>query len=254
LVREEGYGEACKLLQDLGFDTPLAAGGSVLTAETLFKARPEFGISHEIDLHGKLTNSAALSRAFSHQELLGRSVELPKLGRGARRISDVDSLLIACLHRKVHCFAPYYVGGVAHLTADRLIWLLDIKKLCERLSASEWELAWSLANSKGLVGVCNDAFQAVEQAFGLSTPVPWVSPEGDEVPARYVASGPVQRLVMDLQATQGFSRKAAFVRQLLFPPPAYMRAAAGDRVALLPWYYLRRIGRGIVKYRRADAP
>jgi hypothetical protein len=258
LVKEDRYATACEVLSGLGLQTPLSAGGSVLTAETLFRAKKDPGNIHDIDLHRRLSNSAALSEVFSHKELLDRSVQLPRLGPNARRFSDVDSLLIACLHRKVHNYAPYFFDGKPHLDANRLIWLYDIKILSRSLSASDGELFWTLAKQKGLLSVCKEGLQATDQLLGRDARI-WALGGSleigrSEAPARYLSSGAIPRLWMDLRATSGLARKLVFLRELLFPPPAYMSTLSLDRRPWLPWLYIKRIYQGILKHYRASAP
>ena len=111
LIAAENVDRAGRILGDLGFgrDTTFSLGGAV-TQFSFTQADANCGWVHVIDLHWALNNSAVLSRAFSTQELIDRSVPLSRFSAMARAPHPVDALLITCLHRFVHLVSPYSVG------------------------------------------------------------------------------------------------------------------------------------------------
>ncbi len=252
LVAPDEFDRAGEVLTGLGFATPLLAGGSVISVEKTFTFTDPAGVEHDIDLHGRLNNAAILARLFAYEELLGRAVDLPGLSPGARSVGAVDALLIACMHRMVHLQAPYYVNAIAYRSANRLIWLHDIHLLASRFSASDWDGFLTLAHRKGLAQVCAGGLRSARDALATRLPKGLFQDlgarKGQEIPARYLAAGPLGQMVMKLRAEDGLARKARFLREVMFPPAEYMRARFGDvRPPWLPWLYVARAIGGIRK-------
>lgn len=253
LVARDAFDEACRVLHELGFLSSLNSGGDlVLAAEISLVKFDRTGGKHDIDLHRSLNNSPALSSTFSYDELFARSVPLSGMGEGVNRAGDVDALLIACMHRLVHETAPYYVEGVPRWSADRLIWLEDIRLLSAALRDDQWRELIELAQRKGLAETTARGCHDAQRLVGAEAPA-WVlrkleATAGRERPARYLRSGRLSQLLLDLQATGGGQQKGKFILELLFPPREYIREKFPDaRLRALPWLYLRRIVAGALK-------
>ena len=170
----------------------------------------------------------------------------------ARAPCPVDALLIACMHRLVHLRTPYYFEGVARYSADRLIWLYDIRLLAERFSEEDWKEFARRAIDKGLAGVCRDGLVCARTLLGAPCPpaaLEALSRAGqEEVPSAYLRAGWLQRECMNLRAIPGVSGKLGFLAKVAFPPTDYMRSRySGHGPGWLPWLYARRVFGGIMK-------
>jgi hypothetical protein len=162
----------------------------------------------------------------------------------------VHALLIACMHRAGHKQAPYFVEGVAYFSGDRLIWLYDIHLLAQALSGPQWEEFLALAREKGLRAVCLEGIEHTRSRLATSVPPEVLAelarPGPPEPVAEYLNASHLRRRWLELWAHEGAAARLRFLRQLAFPPAAYMRARfAGARPGWLPWLYALRAFGGL---------
>jgi hypothetical protein len=228
----------------LGFEEHPSSGDEHGLRQSVFTRAP--GMVY--DIHWAATNVPVFDAVLRFEELLPRSMALPRLGPHARALSHVDALLMACIHRVAH-----------HHDSDRLIWLVDIDLLRERMSRDEHERFWRLAAQGRVVGVCARSI-AVADAWLVRTPhdlaEEWLSPEE-------LTRDEPSRVFLDREITHGGVMAASLralpwrarlerLWQVAFPPAAFMRQRFGSRSATLPWWYLYRGVRGVARlFRRA---
>lgn len=228
---------AAEVLQALGFVRVLELG-ELMSYQACMTREVSSGGQHTIDLHWKINNSELLSRLFGYEELLATARPVPELSPHALAVDPVRALLIASMHLAVDRQGYQYRG-------DRLIGLYDVHLLSQGFEPRQWSELVHLAAAKGLRGVCLDV---IEQARArLATPVPpevlgaLAAPGTDEPPAEYLSSGHLRRRWIDFCTLDGASARLAYLRQLAFPPTAYMRERFPEtRVTWLAWLYLRR--------------
>jgi Uncharacterised nucleotidyltransferase len=229
----------------LGFEELPSSGDEHGLRQAVFTRAP--GMVY--DVHWAATNVPAFDAVLRFEELLLRAIALPKLGPHARGLSHVDALLMACIHRVAH-----------HHDSERLIWLVDIDLLRERMSRQEQERFWQLAAQGRVVGVCSRSI-AVADAWLSRTPHDlagqWLSAEElsrDEPTAAFldrdITHGGV--LASSLRALPWRARIER-LWQVAFPPRAFMRQQFGAHHALtLPWWYFYRGVRGVARlFRKA---
>jgi len=249
LVASNDRVRAGEILKTLGFRRGLTFARERGSSQVTYAKEEGLGWSHAIDLHWQINNSAFLSRLFSWDELCERSVPLASLCEAARSTAPVDGLLISCFHRLVHLGSPYTVNGIAHYSADRLIWLSDIDLLSQALSASDWEELYARARDKGLISACLSGINAARAAFGTEVPHNVLErlAEAAEVSTVdiYLYGKPLTRLRLDTGAQSGLWGKIAFIGEHVFPPADYMHAQFGG--GWLPALYFGRGIRGISK-------
>ena len=224
-----------------------------------YSVRDQLGSAHEIDLHWRICNGQVLARIFSHAELRARAVPAPRLCGSAWVTSRPDAILIACMHRITHRYAPYWVEGVAHFSPDRLIWFYDLHLLAQGLTSEEQELLVRLAHEKGLAEICQDGLTRATNILKTDLPEGFLdalSPGNcREIPRIYLDAGWIRSEFLNFKATPGIGPKLRFVRGRLFPPSDYMRARfAKVRPNWLPWLYVRRALKGAARrlLRRED--
>ena len=240
-------------LAGLGFARVLELG-ELMSYQACLTREVAGGGEHTLDLHWKISNSEVLSRLFDYDELRQAAMPLPTLAPHALGAGPVHALLIACMHRAGHKQAPYYVDGVAHYSGDRLIWLVDIHLLALAFTAAQWDEFLALARQKGLRAVCLEGIEQTRSRF--ATPVPQQvldelgRPGPLEPAAEYLDAKHLRRRWLDLCAHEGLGGKLRFVRELAFPPAAYMRDRFPHaRPNWLPWLYILR---GLGGLRRRD--
>ncbi|MES2937364.1 MAG: nucleotidyltransferase family protein [Pseudomonadota bacterium] len=249
LIAEQDRERCDQVLQAAGYRRAVAVSGEHVNYQATY-TRELPGQTHALDLHWRISNSELLAGLFTYEELRRTAEPLPRLGPDALGIDRISALLHACFHRSVHQHHPYHVDGIAHHEPNRLVWLKDIDLLVRSLTPDEWRQAGRQARDKGLGAVCLDGLgQARVQ---LHTPLPAdtasvFAPAALEAPRRYLAAGPLEQQWLDFQALGTSQRKLKFLRELFFPPAAYMRASSHSGRGPLAWLYLRRATKGLVK-------
>lgn len=238
-------------LTSLGFVRVLELG-ELMSYQACLTREVAGGGEHTLDLHWKINNSELLSRLFEYDELRRAALPLPALSPDTLAAGPVHALLIACMHRVGHKQSPYFVDGVAHFSGDRLIWLYDIHLLALALTPPQWDELLTLAERKGLRAVCLEGIRQAQVCF--ATPIPaevlaaLARPSPVEPAAKYLSANHLRRRWLDLCALDGLPSKLRFVRELVFPPAAYMRARLPHaRPDWLPWLYLLRAIGGLRK-------
>lgn len=226
----------------LGFEEHLSSGDEHGLRQTVFTRAP--GMVY--DVHWSATNVPVFDAVLRFDDLRTRALALPRLGPHACALSHVDALLLACIHRVAH-----------HHDSDRLIWLVDIDLLRERMSREEHERFWHLAAAGRIVGVCTRSI-AVTDAWLSRTPHDgageWLSDEERtrEEPSRVFLDRDITRggvMASSLRALPWPSRIQR-LWQLAFPPREFMRKSFGSSNPLM---YCYRGVRGLLRLFRKAA-
>ena len=253
LVCPETFKIVGQTLVKIGYQEVPSDGAEIYSSARSYTFEDTNGTIHNVDLHMRLNNSSVLAELFSFDELLSRSVNIPRLGAAFRSPCAPDAMLIACFHRLVHRSAPYFIGDVAYRLPDRLIWLYDIHLLANGFSLDDWRIVLQQSKEKELAATTSNGLRAAQHALGTRIPDDLLDNldaiSRRERPARYLAAGPVRAIAMNLAAERGLRRKGQFLRELAFPSAEHMRRKSNDNKSYLPWLYLKRAWRGIRKLR-----
>ncbi|HVE71332.1 MAG TPA: nucleotidyltransferase family protein [Thermoanaerobaculia bacterium] len=233
LVARADAERAVAAFRELGFTSRITSGDEHAVRQMSLTRN-----GHEYDLHWDIANSPLFAPALQFSQLLAHSIALPRLGEHARGLSHVDALLLACIHRVAH-----------HHDVERLIWLVDIALLRDRMSREEQARFWRRASEAGVVGVCVRSFELTDETLwsGGLQPAEFLS--NDELtrdePSRAFLKDDLRYgdvMLANLRALPWRAR-AERVWQLAFPPRAFMRATFGG--GPLPWLYAKRAVRGV---------
>jgi hypothetical protein len=257
LVPESKRAQAEQVLLATGFQRAHGMSGEYVSYQANYTRLTPNGSGHTLDLHWKINNSELLSKLFSYDELRRQAQPVPALCAGALAAGPVHALLIACMHRSTHKQNPYHVEGEAHHTADRLIWLFDIKLLAQRFREGDWKEFARLAQAKGLRRVCEEGMRLAKERLGGTYPEALLAAFSalgdDEKPLRYLEGSKMRQQWMDFGAL-GPLQRVRFLRELFFPPAEFMlrRHPARGR-ASLPWLYIGRAAGGVIKALRSRA-
>jgi len=252
LVAPDAGPAAEAALMALGYRRGLRLPGQWVAAQWTLVRQGAGGLSHAIDLHWRINNSAVLAGIVTHAELAASAIALPSLGPAARAPDAIHALLIACLHRVGSEHAPYTVDGVARVGGDRLIWLADIDRLVRGLDADQRAAFVRLAQARGAGRLCAAGIAAAAAAFATPGALELArnladTPYGSTVD-RYLRAGPLGRDWLDFCALPDVRARLAFLRETLWPDAAYLRACEPGRDdASMLRLRLSRIVRGLAR-------
>lgn len=239
LIRRESLPAVRDAFERLGFSEKGGSGDEHGLRQTLFARGP-----HTYDVHWAIANTPVLADTLTFDELLDRSIPLPRISEHARGLSPVDALLLACIHRVAH-----------HHDSDRLIWLCDIALLRAEMRPEEHHEFWRVAAERRIVGICARAVELADE---------WTGRDGHDRPEDYLTSNEIRReepsrALMNRRITRGrvlaanlralpWGSRARRLWQLAFPPAEFMarRFRTRSRI-LLPWLYLYRGARGVAR-------
>ena len=250
IVAEQDWGRASDTLISLGFRRNVGVSGEFVSYQHSYTKENDGGGRHIIDLHRRISNSELLSRLFSYAELHAEARQLQALCTGAWAAGPVHALLLACLHPATHKYNPYYVDDVAHYGGDRLIWHYDVHLLAESLVPAQWQDFVDRAVTKGLCATSLEALERAATCYGTRYPdaVLQVLAKTREPVAAYLKAGRLRQSWIDFSSIPSAADRLRFARELVFPPPAYMRAKyAQSPDAWLLWLYVRRAAAGLIK-------
>jgi hypothetical protein len=221
---------AIAAFRELGFTSRLTSGDEHNVRQVTLTRN-----GHDYDLHWDVANSPLFASALSIERV--QTIPLPRLGEHARGLSHADALLLACIHRVAH-----------HHDLERLVWLVDIALLRERMPREEHARFWRQAAAARVAGVCIRSIELAEEWLGAGLPpAEFLSPEEltrDEPSRAFLDPGLRYGDVM-LANLRALPWPARLQRlwQLAFPPRAFMRQSFGG--GLLPWLYVKRGVRGV---------
>ncbi|HEY6508198.1 MAG TPA: nucleotidyltransferase family protein [Vicinamibacterales bacterium] len=245
LVDPDHKAVAAGVFAALGYTRPAFVSGRLVMYQEMFVRAEAGGLEHVFDVHWRVANPQVVSGVLSHAELDARAVRVTVTGGHIRVPCPVDALLLACVHRAAH-----------HHDSREWLWLYDIHLLARGLSEEDWRDLVALARSRRVAALGARGLALAASRFG--TPVPdfatgaWAT-DGGEPSAVFLRDGlrPLARLRSDLAAL-GLADRLRLLRELVVPPPSYMRSAYGES-AWLPWQYVRRVVTGARKWTRPVA-
>ena len=169
LVRPIDFEKARQALAAAGFADP---GPEVRGEDSLQETwrMTAAGMGHAIDLHRTAFNSHYLAKIMPVEECFRSSLPLTSLGENARMLAAPHFLLHVCIHRSMHRTAPYFSGGKAMLSPDRLIWARDIALLTGRFDDADWQAFLTLAREKKVARAMLEALEFAERAGAAAIP------------------------------------------------------------------------------------
>ena len=234
-------------LEALGYRRPNAVSGRFVSYEEYF-TRSIGQLDHVVDLHWQVNNMPVFANSLAYEEMRARAVAVPQLGPHARTLYPPHALLLACMHRAGH-------RAIDGPEVERRIWLYDIHLLATAMSATEWREFIEQCVAKEMREICIDALEAARHAYGTAYPAGLfeaLSHSGKrELSANFLEADQNAALRLALRALPKWRDRAALIKEMLFPPSAYVLGKYGVQGRWrLPWLYLRRAVEGVRKRRR----
>jgi|SRR5687768_1393523 len=236
-----------KAMRDIGFEEQVSSGDDYGLRQLGYSRVDRFGVEHVYDVHWAVANSPLFADVIRYAEV--EPVPLPRIGANAYGLPRVEALLLACIHRVAH-----------HHDQERLIWLADIALLRVRMSTDEHRRFWQRAAERRVLAVCRRSIEVAETWFGGDPehgPERFLAAEqlAQDEPSRAFLDRNVTYAAETLANLRALPWRARLVRlrQLAFPPPAFMRQVfATQSRFVLPLLYVYRGARGVARlFRRA---
>jgi len=253
LLRKADREVAAKVFCALGYEQSSSIGGDWVSSQSSWLKTDEFAVTHNFDLHWRISNFPVFREKLTFDELWPSSVPIAALGPHARGLGAIHGLLFACMHRLGHRQAPYYVSDVAHRDGNRLIWLYDIFLLARTLDDCQWQTLATTARQKGLQEVCLDGLLAAAEAFGAVAPPSLLASlrstknRGD-IPIARFSSSPWLWELWQIRQVKGWRQRANLIREHVFPSASYvLEKYRTHHRSLLPLLYLHRAAHGLLK-------
>jgi hypothetical protein len=244
LIAPDSRERVFDILRRFGYERRSFTSGDLVMFQAPFERVDRLGIDHALDIHWRIANPHVVSHVLTHEELVERSASVPVMDYPMRVPSPVDSLLLACIHRVAH-----------HPGFEKPVWIEDIHLLASRFTHSEWQAFVVRATHGSVRAICTDGLTRARERFQTVVPLEVLTAlsNGDRESSSIFLQEelrPVDRLKADVRAL-GPLAAARLVREHLFPPAEYMRAAYGVRHrAWLPAYYVARVLSGMSKWLR----
>jgi len=253
LFRESELRDVIGILLELGYVGSDPQVDLLTSYQCSFSRRDSFGVQHSLDIHWKINNAHVFAEKFTFDDLFTQAVRITSLAPSALGLSCVHALLLACMHRFGHAHAPFYTdGGVVH-AGDHLRWVYDIHLLCSVLNDAEWSEVLMLSSEKKIAKYCIDGLAAASDAFLTRVPSETMSDLraaalNEGASAHALRSSATAWFLVNLCALPNLRRRITLLKQVVFPPRAYMieKYKINNRLAL-PFLYGYRSASGILK-------
>jgi len=246
LIAPASAAEAFEILRSLGYERCTSTSGALVSAQAPFDRVDRLGVAHHLDVHWKIANWHIIANVLSHEEIADRAVPIRALGTAARGPSDIDALIVACLHRAAH-----------HRDSEELLWIYDIHLLAEGLRESDWTAVLAIAERGAVTAICARGLALAIDRFATSVPASVIRRltegqrrAGAEPSAVYLSKSfrLVDGLVSDLRSLN-IRGGARLIAEHVFPPADYMAKRYGARTrSSMLLAYARRVVAGLPKW------
>ena len=246
LVQPEDRRRTANLLRSLGFSQRGELDVELISYQCMFEMQDEAGIDHTVDLHWQVNNFQHFARVLSFEELDGRAVAVPELGPHARTLDPVHAMLLACMHRTGHQHGT-------QTRDERLLWLVDIHRMAQRLSPAQWDALGKLCRENDLSAVVLEALENAVKRLQTSLPRGVIDRLAAEAasqtnPAGIKRGTRLRWTLAEFRALPGWTSRLRLLKEYVFPPARYMMKKYRLKSrALLPLYYGVRVVQGIRK-------
>jgi len=197
-----------------------------------------------IDLHWRINNRQMFRQTFSVEELIEHGDTLEQFDHAHLNApiyipGNIDSLLIASLHRAGH-----------HNKEERLAWIYDIHLLASSLNDKQWQDLCNKAIAKKITAITLNALEIAHHYFNTrlneGTLVQLASSAKTNEPSAIFLNRELSErhyFWADIKSMPDLGSKLSFVRESVFPPPAYVRRQMNTSYTSVA--YIKRFIRGI---------
>jgi hypothetical protein len=240
LVHAADAERAAAALASAGYAAAPMQSGRIVTHQRLYVRADSSGRRHACDLHWKIADPAPFADLLASADLFAGADALTLDGTPIRVPSRAHALLLAAWHRVSH-----------HRASRDLLWLYDLHLLADGLGDDDAARAAEILRRTRTPAIAAEGLSLAAERYGTRVPARLLAPPADrhDTPPAIAAylrpdARKVDLLAADLRALPGWRSRARLLREHLFPPADYMRAAARGSRAPLPVLYAVRIARG----------
>ena len=145
LINKNDLDKILELFYELGYEQSISISGKFVSYQTTVTKQVSTQFVHRVDIHWKINNRQILANCYSLDELLERSKNCTLLNQEMFIPNNIDSLILACIHRIGH-----------HADNERIIWLYDIHLLAESLSHEKWAMLIAKVRKKNVSQIVFD--------------------------------------------------------------------------------------------------
>ncbi len=239
LINENDFSAYEKIFEHLGYQKLFAVEGKLISYQSTFSKNLAGNSMVNIDLHWRINNRQILAKTYTVDELILDGKNLSLDDSQITIPSNVDSLLISCIHRLGH-----------HHTEERLTWLNDINLLANTLSANEWQSLLEKASSKQISAITLDALALCVELFNTSFP--------HEIKDKLLELSQQKELSQiflkrnlpewkyfyyEIKALKNWNTRLLLINENIFPSPSYVRQQMQTKSTILA--YIKRFWRGL---------
>nr|UXE46013.1 hypothetical protein Hi04_10k_c554_00012 [uncultured bacterium] len=247
LIRRDDVERVRAILRGHAYREPAYCDGELLFCQFEMQKLDQFGFSHALDFHWKISTQALFANLLSYDELAETAVAIPSLGPDARAPGLLHSLLLACVHPVMH-----------HRGEERLLWVYDVHLLASGLSSAEWDTFVTLARLKRVSAICHAQLLLATSRFGTPAPPEILetlgSESADEPTVAYLSAGRRwhDEVESNLRGLRTWRERLQLLREIALPSASYMMKSyhLPDRAltrTVLPLLYAVRGIRGVIK-------
>ena len=230
-VSKNDYDELVGVLTQLGYERDSVYPNTYKRGSIIFDI-------HTHILWADRIRARKLLLGKSEEHLIESAREIEVEGEKGLGLSSTDQILYLALHAFKH-------------RVERLIWLVDIKRILERWNASDWESLVRRAEELGQTRILSYIFFLLEQIFDFSIPQAFpkilrkkrLGPLEKEILRRRLRKGALPLwgpvLLFSSQLVPG--KRLAFFFENLFPRTDVLRQVFPSPSDLKPWQlYVKR--------------
>ena len=191
--------------------------------QAVFTSIDRRGIRNAFDIHWAVLTPIALRNILDFNQALDSSVAVPRISATARRLNDIDSLVLACVHWAGHHF----------LDPDPR-WITDIELLCEGKSQTWWSETEISFKTKKVASIGAATLKLAKTVGSAQVPesvITSLESIKGETDAKYFLSESRTKLtdfIWDVRCLHSTSERLKFIQNHLFPPADYMDSKYGS--------------------------
>ncbi len=237
-----------KTLKGIGYNRLAANQGSLVMPQQSYQLALSGNLVSVIDVHTALFNRPAMRALLDYTQLRQSGFQPKGLPDGIIVPSPAHLLIHAILHLLGH-----------HGDDQRLIWLLDIQLMVNKLDKSDEDFLTGYSHRCRLSATLLHVLENAHTVFPFgNTAILDVLRQQSKAedsaaldPVQLARNTPLQQALDDWRALKRPSTKLIWLRQHIFPRAEYMISHYSlCRTWSLPFFYLWRILRGAVKLMR----
>ncbi|MFT6408348.1 MAG: hypothetical protein ACJAQ6_001766, partial [Arenicella sp.] len=220
------------VLQQLGYRRLFAMQGDYVSYQSTYGKALVGDCFMDIDLHWQINNRQMFCNTFTVKELSNNGRRLSQFGatrlhRSAVIPSNVDSVLIASVHRLGH-----------HHQEERLAWLYDIHLLLRSFSKQDWQQLANRAGHKQISAITLDALKTTNLHLNTELDDSAILQLESSALMPEVSSIFLNRKLSerhyfwaDLKSMSTLKSQLGFLRESVLPSPDYVRQQMNSRWA-----------------------